>query len=202
VNFFNKIFGKIIHNDASKKEEASIYVPKEKIPIDELFTVNFKKNGGKFLYCETNEEVLVMLGRILKENNWDQSPLITLDKSMSDFCEKNGYSTTEKVSENGVFFTSCEHLIAQNGSILVNDLQFKEYKLHHLPELIIVFSKTSQLLESIQDGLKQIKKNYTHNIPGNITAIKNFKKENESQKDFLSYGSSNKDLYLILLENL
>jgi L-lactate utilization protein LutC len=106
------------------------------------------------------------------------------------------------VSENGVFFTSCEHLIAQNGSILVNDLQFKEYKLHQLPELIIVFSKTSQLLESIQDGLKQIKKNYTHNIPGNITAIKNFKKENESQKDFLSYGSSNKDIYLILLENL
>jgi len=191
-----------MRNDSSKKEEASIYMPKEKIPVDELFTINFKKNGGKFLYCETTQEALVLLGHILKENNWDQSPLITLDRNMSDFCKKNGYSTTEKVTENGVFFTSCEHLIAQNGSILVSDLQFKEYKLHQLPELIIVFSKTSQLLDSIQDGLKQIKKNYTHNIPGNITAIKNFKKENESQKDFLSYGSSNKDIYLILLENL
>ena len=201
MNLFSKIFGKD-KKSPSESEVASKYMPQEKIPVDELFTINFKKNGGKFLYCETTEEVIEILNNILTENQWDQSPLITLDKNISEFCNREGFQTTETVRENGILFTSCEFLIAQNGSILVSDLQFKEYKLHHLPELIIVYAKTSQLTETIQDGLKQIKQNYSHNIPGNITAIKNFKKITESQKDFLSYGSSNKDIYLILLEDL
>ena len=201
MNLFSKIFGNN-KKDSSAQEETSKYMPVEKIPVDELFTINFKKNGGKFLYCETIEEVKELLGYILQENHWDETPIITLENSMVDFCEKIGFKTTDRLHHEGVLFTGCEHLIAQNGSILVSDMQFKEFKLHQLPELIIVFAKTSQLKETIQDGLKQIKINYANRIPGNITAIKNFKKTAESQKDFLSYGSSNKDIYLILLENL
>lgn len=177
-------------------------MPEEKTPVDELFIINFKKNGGKFLYCEDKDEALELLSSILDENHWKDKPLLTLDKNMALFCANAGYETTHKTQGSGVFFTSCEHLIALNGSILVSDSQFGENKLPDLPELIIVFAKTSQMLETIQDGLKQIKKNYPKQIPGNITAIKNFKKENEGQKDFLTYGSCNKDVYLILLEDL
>lgn len=200
MNFFNKIFGKE-KKEAAAHEASSKYMPEVKIPTDELFTINFKQNGGKFLYCETLDEAFELLKNILEENSWEGAPLITLDLSMKSLCEKQGYDTTNKVNDLDILFTSCEHLIAQNGSILVSDVQFMEYKLHQLPELIIVFATTSQLTETIQDGLKQIKKNYDQ-IPGNITAIKNFKKTPEAQKDFLSYGSSNKDIYLILLENL
>lgn len=177
-------------------------MPEEKIPVDELFTINFKKNGGKFLYCEEKEEALGLMDNILKENHWKDTPLLTLDKNMTLFCTNAGYNTTSKPKDAEVFFTSCEHLIALNGSVLVSDTQFGENKLPDLPELIIVFAKTSQMLETIQDGLKQIKKNYPKQIPGNITAIKNFRKEAEGQKDFMSYGSSNKEVYLILLEDL
>jgi len=200
LNFLNKIFG-------SKKKEAttieapSKYMPEIKIPVDELFTINFKKNGGKFLYCETVDEAFDILKHILKENHWDETPLISLEPGVQNLLQQQGYKTTDKVNKDGILFTPCEHLIAQNGSILVSDVQFIEYKLHQLPELIIVYATTSQLTETIQDGLKQIKKNYPQ-IPGNITAIKNFQKTPEAQKDFLSYGSSNKDIYLILLENL
>ena len=177
-------------------------MPEEKTPVDELCTINFKKNGGKFLYCEDTDEALALLNDILDENDWKEKPLLTLDKNMALFCTNAGYETTHKIQGAGVFFTSCEHLIALNGSILVSDSQFGENKLPDLPEIIIVFAKTSQMLETIQDGLKQIKKNYPKQIPGNITTIKNFKKETEGQKDFMSYGSSNKDVYLILLEDL
>lgn len=200
MNFLNKIFGKE-NKEAASQGAPSKYMPEIKIPVDELFTINFKKNGGKFLYCETTEEAFGILENILEENQWDHSPLLTLEANMKNLCEKQGYQTTAKVSHEKILFTGCEHLIAQNGSLLVSDVQFMEYKLHQLPELIIVFATTSQLTETIQDGLKQIKKNYAQ-IPGNITAIKNFQKTPEAQKDFLSYGSSNKDIYLILLENL
>ena len=39
-----------------KKAETSKFMPVEKPPIDELFMINFKKNGGKFIYCEDKDE--------------------------------------------------------------------------------------------------------------------------------------------------
>ena len=37
------------------------------LPIDEAFTVNFNANGGKFLYCENNDEVQIFLKTLLKK---------------------------------------------------------------------------------------------------------------------------------------
>ena len=43
--------------DKSKKTDHSKYYPEEKLPVDEKFTYNFNKNGGKFIYCENWEEI-------------------------------------------------------------------------------------------------------------------------------------------------
>ena len=109
---------------------------------------------------------------------------------------------SSKSSQSDVFFTTCEHLVAQNGSILVCSNQLLEKKLHELPENIIVFATTSQLVESIGEGLKIIKKKYKNRIPANITTLKHFQPTPENAKDFLTYGSSSKHLYLLLLEDL
>ena len=66
-------------------------MPEEKTPVDELFTINFKKNGGKFLYCEDKDEALELLSSILDENHWKDKPLLTLDKNMALFCANAGY---------------------------------------------------------------------------------------------------------------
>ena len=63
-----------------------------------------------------------------------------------------------------------------------------------------MFATTSQIVESIGEGLRGIKSKNRKNIPTNITTIKHFKSGDE--KDFLSYGSSAKNLYLLLLEDL
>ena len=40
-------------------------MPEVKLPVDERFTINFKANGGKFLYCENMQEVQSSLKSIL-----------------------------------------------------------------------------------------------------------------------------------------
>jgi hypothetical protein len=53
MNIFKKIFGTKKDDDSnSKLERRGKFMPEIKLPIDEKFTINFKKNGGKFLYCE------------------------------------------------------------------------------------------------------------------------------------------------------
>ena len=177
-------------------------MPDLKIPVDEKFTIQFKKNGGKFIYCEAFEEVQEAFDNILQENSWNEAGFFCPNKSLRQRFATHGLNFEDKPAAAPVFFTTCEHLVAQNGSILVTSNQIGELKLHELPDNIVVFATTSQLIDSIGEGLKIIKKKYKGRIPTNITTLKHFQPTQENAKDFLTYGSSSKHLYLLLLEDL
>lgn len=203
MSLFKKIFG--LHKNEpseSNQQERGKYMPEVKVPVDEKFTINFTNNGGKFLYCVSHEEVTQSLLDIIDENDWQDQPFYLFSNTLSPFCDAQNLTYTHQLNDSNVLFTSCEYLIAQNGSILISENQIGEMKLANLPSNIIVYATTSQLLDSITDGLKQIKKVYKDHIPGNITTLKNFKSEEATKEDFLSYGSCVKNLYLILLEDL
>ena len=58
LSFLDKIFGNKKVKQDTPETEGSKYMPKQQIPIDELFASNFINNGGKFIYCGSFEEVL------------------------------------------------------------------------------------------------------------------------------------------------
>ncbi|MDC7995841.1 LUD domain-containing protein [Altibacter sp. HG106] len=182
-----------------QKSDTSKYFPEEKLPVDERFTYNFKKNGGKFLYCEDLEEVLEAFDNILMENDWYEKEVFCLDEQLQQ--RFDGYNLTFNKRMSSTFFLSkCESLVANNGSILLSSHQIKEKKLQELPSNFIIFATTSQLVENISEGLRNIKNQNKRQIPSNITTIQDF--ETDREKDFMSYGSSTKNLYLLLLEDL
>ena len=202
------IFGKLFGGNKKTSDQETIenrgaHMPDLNLPIDEKFTINFKGNGGKFLYCDSFSEVSKMLDSIVIENKWQDQPLYSLDKNLIERFSKENFMFTNQSSQTKIFFTTCEHLIAHNGSILVCSNQLHGKKLQELPENFIVFATTSQLVDSIGEGLKQIKKNSNNGIPANITTIKHFKDTSSENKeeDFLTYGSTSKNLYLLLLED-
>ena len=178
------------------------HMPDLNIPVDEKFTIHFKQNGGKFIYCISDEEVSSALQNIIIENNWQNEPFYILNERLAQKFSKEPISFTDNSRKSEVFFTTCEHLVAQNGSILVCSNQLHEKKVNELPSNVVVFATTSQLVESIGEGLKTIKKKYGQKIPANITTLKHFKATQENSDDFLTYGSSTKNLYLLLLEDL
>ena len=183
-------------------ETRGVHMPDLNIPVDEKFTIHFKNNGGKFIYCDSFQEISEALYNIVAENSWEKQPFFAMNRMLEDRFSQENITFTPKAKESEVFFTTCEHLIAQNGSILVCSNQLMEKKLNELPDNVIVFATTSQLVESIGEGLKKIKKKYGHSIPANITTLKHFQSTNENSNDFLTYGSSSKNLYLLLLEDL
>lgn len=175
-------------------------MPDVKLPIDERFTINFKANGGKFLYCENFDEVDQNLELILQENSWKDKNMMLLDDRLGEKFRNFNLNTSKKASECDFFLTTCEYLIANDGSLLVSSNQIAEKKLKELPPNFIIFATTSQFVETISEGLRGIKDKNRNKIPTNITTIKHFKASEDN--DFLSYGSSSKNLYLLLLEDL
>ena len=196
MNFFKKFFKKPPSKEDSKNSESK-FLPKKKAVIEERFILKFIENGGKFLYCENLDEVKENFNLILDENEWIDSDILVINSEL-----KKHYNLSNKFSssleETKCFVTDCENLIASDGSILISSNQIHEKKLNEFPQCLIILSDTRKLKNTISEGLSEIKSK-SKNIPTNITTIKNFNTIKED-KDFLSYGTSSKNLYLILLE--
>lgn len=159
--------------------------------------MKFIENGGKFLYCENLSEVQENFDLILTENEWINQDLLMIKPELKkEFNLNNNFSSS--LEETKCFITDCENLIASDGSILISSNQINEKKLNEFPDNLIILSDTMKLKNTISEGLSEIKSK-NKNIPTNITTIKNFNVI-KGDKDFLSYGTSSKNLYLILLE--
>ena len=202
MSLFRKIFGLKSDEpqDHIKNEGRSKYMPEIKLPIDERFTINFKANGGKFLYCEDTDEINENLKLIISENNWEDDNVMIFDDRLAEKFKSHNLKINNKSNDCSYFLSTCEYLISNDGSLLISSHQIAEKKLKELPPNFVIFATTSQFVETISEGLRGIKNKNREKIPSNITTIKHFKACDD--KDFLSYGSSSKNLYLLLLEDL
>jgi L-lactate utilization protein LutC len=136
---------------------------------------------------------------ILEENDWFECEALCYEPKLFSLLDENKL-THEKPTNPKFLLASCENLIADEGSVLFSSNQIKQNKPNDLPINIVILATTSQILETKSDGLRVIKKKYDKDYPTNITTIKYFEKAKD--EDFLQYGSTAKNLYLLLLEDL
>lgn len=200
MSLFKKFFGSVNDpSDEGNESEFNNSATNLSLPVDERFTFNFRKNGGKFLYCENLNEVKEQFENILEENDWFESEAICYEPKLFSMLEENKISYDKPINPKFLLAT-CENLIADEGSVLFSSSQIKQNKINDLPTNMIILATTSQIQECTSDGLRMIKKKYEKDYPTNITTIKYFEKVKE--ENFLHYGSSAKNLYLLLLEDL
>jgi hypothetical protein len=200
MSLFKKIFGAA--NDVSgdeRSQDGNPYLPEQQLPVDEMFMVNFKKNGGKFIYCDNLGEVHEQFLNVLEENDWFECNVLCFEPRLYPLLDENKLTYNDPQQPKFILAT-CENLIADEGSILFSSNQIKQKKPNELPANIVVYATTSQILGSKSDGLREIKRKYDKDYPTNITTIKYFEKAKE--EDFMQYGSAAKNLYLLLLEDL
>lgn len=87
MSLFRKLFNfnSKKNSDSETNEERGKFMPEIQLPVDEKFTINFKKNGGKFIYCDSLEEVLESFENILTENRWQVVKCTALTTNFHEF---------------------------------------------------------------------------------------------------------------------
>ena len=199
MSFFRKIFGTA---DEISIEEKQVHnndlIPNGILSVDEKFIASFKSNGGKFIYCDDLEEAKEQFLNILEENDWFECETLCFEPKLYSMLDENKL-TYHNASKPRFLFATCENLIAEEGSVLFSSNQIKQNKPNDLPANIVILATTSQIMDTKSDGLRDIKRKYNTQYPTNITTIKYF--EATKEEDFLHYGSSPKNLYLLLLED-
>lgn len=194
MRFLKKIFNKA-KQEAKEIKELNVH-----LSLDDNFVHHFIQKGGKFLYCTSIKEVVNNLQNILIENNWKQ--IVCTDYDLPKFLVDLDVIIDSSLKKTTPFFTTCEHLISNNGNILFSSNQLKSKKLPELSEHFIVYATTSQLVKNTGEALTGIKTNFKGNIPTNISAVKEYTVK-KGDDNFMNYGNSNsKNLYLLLFEDL
>ena len=196
MGLFSNIFG-------SKKKEQntdkSPYLASKKDPKELHFARVFTEKGGKFIFSENAEQTRNYFHRILAENGWGSSDLKSDSKSLNSFFN---ITVNPEASENKkatVQLLGCEYLIANKGSVLVCSHQIQNLKLDELPENLIILASAAQFVEDVSEAMTMINTRYKEDLPSNITTLNTF--DTNKEDDFLSYGSSTKNLYLLVQED-
>ncbi len=202
MSLFKKFFKKL-DDQAGDDQDASKYMPKKNLPLDEQFIDNFTKQGGRFLYCTDEDGVNESLQSIIAEHDFQNTEAFCLNNDLSERFGKHPIKFTRYNLNSAFFLTGCEYIIADVGAILFSSNQVKDFKPKVLPHTYVVVATTSQIVASISEGLTGIKLRSGKKIPSNITTLKSFDDGTVvEEKNLMNYGIPIKRLYLILQEDL
>ena len=94
----------------------------------------------------------------------------------------------------------CEYIISDSGKILLSEHQIHHFKIPNLPETIIVFAKSNQLVKDVSQGMTLLKNKYKNQIPTNISTL-NVKSNFIKEKFPSAPETSAKNIYLLLEED-
>jgi len=165
---------------------------------DIIFAKNFTSSGGRFTFIDEKNSTNEIFEKIIEENQWNLDSVCSLDSNIS----KNlGIRLIRKIDNDNVkaLVTECEFLLSNTGRILICNKQIKSNRIEDLPPVVIILAKSNQFVSDVSEGMTGLKNKYKTNFPSNITTINVKNKLNED--NFLTYGNSAKDIYLILSDD-
>ena len=190
MSFWAKFFGK------KKKKEKSKYLPENEIPNDLSFVKKFTIKGGRFLFCENNNETSFNFNEILVENNWNLNEVFCFDNDIKKNLNVDVLKDEFSPKNFKTCIIRCEFLISNTGLILVCDKQIKHFKLKELPDTLIILSQINQFSKDVSEAMSLLKNKYENTIPTNITTI-NIYNYLEKENDMSLDKNNSKNIYLL-----
>lgn len=138
--------------------------------IEEQFAAEFIKLGGKFIFCENEQELLDNIHALHDNFGWKQ--LLCADEHILTLCQNNKLnfvsSADPTIEHAEAAITGCEALVARTGSTLLSSKQnFGRTTSVFYPVHIIV-AYANQLVQDIPQALKLIDHKYGSSIPSMI----------------------------------
>lgn len=187
--FSNIDFDKPVYNDFEESHDIT-------------FAQEFTKVGGKFIFCEDENEFKQTLKYLIKENQWKD--IFCSEPKIMDLLRDEGIvfdSGEKEFLDLNIGLTLCESLIARTGSIMVSSKQSSGRRLNVFPEKHVVLAYASQLVPDLKDALMLIKNKYQTGIPSMISVITGPSRTADIEKTLVMGAHGPKDLYVFFIDD-
>ncbi|MCC7051191.1 MAG: LUD domain-containing protein [Bacteroidia bacterium] len=180
--------------------ESNVFVPFTEVAEIE-FAQRFTDQGGKFVFCENNRDFSENLKFLIAENKWKSIYCANLE--WKEFLLKEDIvaaSSIKDLPEIKVALTTCEALIARNGSVLITDKQIQSLQEIANPEVHLIIAYTHQLITETKEALKQLKMKYPEKYPSFFSFISGPSKTNSIEAVTIVGAQGPNEVYLFLLD--
>jgi L-lactate dehydrogenase complex protein LldG len=169
--------------------------------IDLLFAEQLTAVAGNFIFCEDEIQLIENLLQLADEKSWRR--IYCWEPKIQGLLQKYEYpfySTETDFLNADVGISTCEALIARNGSVLVSNGSQAGRRLSIYPNIHVVIAYTSQLVLDLKDGFKALKEKYDGNLPSMISNITGPSRTADIEKTLVLGAHGPKELYVFLLE--
>ncbi|MCW3123169.1 MAG: lactate utilization protein [Flavipsychrobacter sp.] len=137
---------------------------------EEVFAEAFIKLGGKFIFCENEQELLYNINILHENRGWDQ--LLCADQHLLKLFQNNKMNIVEpadpKAESADACITGCEMLVARTGTIMLTSKQNMGRVAPVYYPVHLVFAYANQIVPDIEDGFAALKKKYGTDLPSMI----------------------------------
>lgn len=137
---------------------------------EETFADAFIKLGGKFVFCDNEQQVMEGIINLYDSRGWTE--LFCAEDRLMQLFENNKVNIVAPIDTNNgsanACITGCEFLVARTGSILLSSKQYMGRTSSVFYPIHIVIAYTGQVVGDIQQGLDALKKKYGNKIPSMI----------------------------------
>ncbi|PZF72388.1 LutC/YkgG family protein [Taibaiella soli] len=155
--------------EVDKESIAKVFAGSDMSP-EERFATEFIKLGGKFVFCENEQELLDDLHVLYDQRGWQQ--LLCSEQRLLNVFQNNKLDFVQQVDPKAAgadaCITSCEMLVARTGSVVFSS---KEYHGRVAPVFYpvhIIVAYAHQVVDDLQQGITLMKERYGNNLPSMI----------------------------------
>jgi len=170
---------------------------------DIAFVESFRRVGGEFYYCESEEHFFDQLFLYKKQNNLEH--LYVWEPELKKLLHEGGVDfvgdEANFVQQADAGLTTCEALIARTGSILVSAATASGRRLSIYPEQHLVIARSSQVVADIGDGLRGIQEKYGEKLPSMISLTSGPSRTADIEKTLVLGAHGPRRLVLFLLDD-
>lgn|SRR5690606_2505505 len=182
-------------------EDSPLYKDEEE-SLDVTFARELTRVGGNFVYCDG--EISLIENLILLAEKLQIKRILAWEPHIQKLLGQYGfpiYTTDQQLEVADAGITSCEALLARNGSVLLSNSDPAGRRLSAYPPIHIVVARASQLVMDIKHGLARLKEKYGDQLPSMITTITGPSRTADIEKMLVLGAHGPKELYVFLIED-
>lgn len=167
--------------------DSDIYTSTKDDPVM-VFAESIINNGGKFIYCKDEKDMLNRLSVLIQNRSWS-SQIFSYGDTLNNFLKTNKIEA-KQIGENRpvVGISLCNGISARNGLITITSREIKGAKYFKLPEVFVIIAFTSQIYMDLKTNLNLL----TNDMPEFITTL---------NSNYL-LREEIKELYVFTIENI
>jgi L-lactate dehydrogenase complex protein LldG len=168
---------------------------------EEKFAQEFSALGGKFVYCENEQELMEQLDALADTMRWTK--IHSKDSFLLHLFQKQEMTLVQQgndMSDIEVGISLCESLVARTGSVLVSAAQEYGRALPVYSPIHITVAFANQLVWDISDAFTLLNEKYKHNLPSLISLTTGPSRTADIEKTLVVGVHGPKEVYVFFVD--